>query len=848
MKLKTYFFSWLSVALLAVSCTDELQEASVGKEDSTLDDYFFVIASDGPQTRVAYDDIYHSTFESDDRLGIFAYNPEGSPTGTSNTEYRVINIENVSDNTYRQVLEKVNPSDEMPEGAVAIGYKFVIYYPYDKNMTKERLENLAYSVQTDQASAATSTTLSGYEASDLLWAVETGGEDGADKVTVHFDHVMANIVLEVDENLIDRDDTGSGYEPVYVLNVPVEASDINLTTEITNSDNSHKKELVYTASGNRNSTVRMWDFDYISSGSRVFRAAIPACWTVSAGTSFLQIRQNGKNKTFSLKANLELKPGRNYVFTLTKSKPEQPELSDDDSWVLDVIDPETGEKVGLLCREYLRYQPEDISHHTGTEGTNADNTPTKWINSQAWVFYNLKENSDIPYLPDLNKGTVLRLIYDIDERYTGIPIPGIEQKGIARWPKPHYQKDQHGVFTADHGMYWAGASESSSWDYGGNSIVEGKHEYHMHGGTIYWDGDANKISKFELPAVNITNEQAKQGYISIDRATNEVKVSYDSFDENRSKKALIIPHNLIDKRETASGQLEIQKYPLVKIGYNQFWMSQSLRTKTMTNGTALMPYNATGTPGVTFASDKILTAPGYIYAFETFDDGNVYDPYNSPEQQKPAGGKYEAVLLYNKLAVQSENFTPRSEEVRTIYTMPTEQDMVRLDTYFGPHLAGKLCTREIAPYRGNSFAVSKYEAVLNGQTYGNDGTLANTYVSNISGFNLRAIGAFEPSGHKVTSGSAVLILKTGNTGVDYFSLHIWAPFAQDNDDLLRTNQYSWSQAQTSHYFAQVRFVISFKGQNPVSNNGNSGSTRTTKSVAGLHSSNKENRTVYIRLE
>lgn len=841
MKLKTYF-AWLSIALATVSCTDELQEASADKEDTTLDGYYFVIADDAPQTRVAYEDIYHSTFESDDRFGIFGYDKEGSPAGTDNAEYRAINIENVSENSYRQVLEKVNPSDEMPDGAAAMGYKFVIYYPYDASMTRERLKDLTYAVRTDQATPPTPPALSGYEASDLLWAVETGGEDPANRVTVHFDHVMANIVLEVDEELIDKDNTGEGYEPVYVLGVPVEASGIDLTTDVLHND-----VLTYTTSDSKEEKVRMWDFDYASSGGKVFRAAIPACWTVPAGTPFLQIKQGGQDKTFSLKADLALKPGKNYVFTLTKSKPEQPDLNDDDSWVLDVIDPETGEKVGLLCREYLRYQPENISHHTGTEGTNADGTPTKWINSQAWVFYNLKANSSIPYLPDLNQGTVLRFVYDIDERYTGYAITGIEQKGTARWPAPHYKKNQRGMFTADHGMFWAGAAEAFSWEYGGNSKTEGEHEYHMHGGTIYWDGDANKISKFELPEVDITNEQAKQGYISIDRTTNEVNVSYDKLDESKSKKALIIPHNLIDKRETASGQLEIHKYPLVKIGYNQFWMSQSLRTKTMTNGTALTPYNETGTPGVTFAQDKILTAPGYIYAFGTFD-GDVYDPYNKTEQRKPAGSTYEAVLLYNKLAVQSENFTPRSEEEQTIYAMPTEQYMKRLDTYFGPYLAGKLCTRDIAPYKENSFAVSNYEAVLNGQTYGYGGTLANAYVANISGFNLRAVGSFEPGGHVFATGSADLILKTSNVGVDYFSLHIWSPFDQGNDDLLKTNQFNWSPAQISHYFAQVRFVMSFRDQSPISDNGNSGSTRATKSGDSGSRSSAESRTVYIRLE
>lgn len=839
MKLTTYILALLCIALAGTSCTDEIQQHPADRENSVSDSHYFVIAGDNLQTRIAYSSIFHSTFESGDCLGVFSVDPDGRPAGTPNAEYRAVNIENVSDNTYRQVLEKVNPSDEMPEGPEAVGYSFIIYYPYDKNMTLERLKNLTYRVRENQSLPPSASSLGGYEASDLLWAVEVGGADQPDKVVVHFDHVMANVVLEIDDDMVDKAED-EGYEPVFVMNVPLEASGINLTEA---KDKMHGMELAYTPSEEKENEVLMWDFDYVSSGRKVFRAVIPACWSIKGGTPFLKIKQDGQWKIFRLKEELEFKAGKNYVFTLTCSKPEQPDLNDDDSWVLDVVDPENGNKVGLLCREYLRYLKEN-KLHTGVEAANPDGSPTKCINSQAWVFYHLKENSGIPYLPDLNQGTVLRFIYDIDERYTGSPVAGVDQMGTARWPAPHVRKDQHGVFAADHGCFWARAGEASGWEHGGNSIAEGKYEYYMHGGTIYWDGTANQISKFMLPDSRITNEQAKKGYISIDRTTNKAMVAYGDLDEGKSKKALIIPHYLIDKREKVSGGIEVHKYPLVKIGYNQFWMSQSLRTETL-NGMALTPYNKEGSPGVVFERGDILTAPGYIYAFETFGS-DVYDPYNKPEQRKQQDSGYEAVLCYNKPAVQHENFVPRSEEPQTTYAMPTVEYINRMSSYFGHYFAAKLCTREIAPYVGENISVTKFQAVLNGQTYGSGGTLANAYVANISGFNLRAAGVFEPASFSFSSGAAALILKTENVGIDYFSLHIWAPFAQDNADLLKTNEYSYSPSSVSQYFAQVRFVMSFKEQIPIDNNGNTGSTRVVQGDKPYFSDNDRN--VYVELE
>ena len=92
-----------------------------------------------------------------------------------------------------------------------------------------------------------------------------------------------------------------------------------------------------------------------------------------------------------------------------------------------------------------------------------------------------------------------------------------------------------------------------------------------------------------MPDESITNSQAYKGYIAIE----EGKTPYVAYEEKENvKKGIIMEHYLIDTRYNRENhETETERYPLVKIGYNQFWMSKPLDTSYLTDGTRIPCYN-----------------------------------------------------------------------------------------------------------------------------------------------------------------------------------------------------------------------------------------------------------------
>ena len=228
---------------------------------------------------------------------------------------------------------------------------------------------------------------------------------------------------------------------------------------------------------------------------------------------------------------------------------------------------------------------------------------------------------------------------------------------------------------------------------------------------------------------------------------------------------------------------------------------------------------------------------GYIYPFKNDFEGTTktYDPYNDPTEM--AGGiavdgrvsSFRPSPLYNKTAVEDGKFVPISYNSDFYYVMPTADDMQQMTNYFGYLFAAKMCTREIAQTTGaggDAFAYDKYTAITRGETQ-QQGT--NYYTANISGFNLRTLGAYDPSNHTYRSlgSSACLILdsKQYPAGIDYLEFTISSAWRTDfkvqrgdneseqpNNYLLQENQYAWSNVFATQFFAQVRLLMKYRNQ------------------------------------
>lgn len=922
---------FIVLGLVAVSCSDDLVEGAQapGGQDDFWSQFDFVIA-DGADTRVAYDTYKRSTFEAGDEVGIYVVDDSGNLISgqPTNVHYVVRDVTDLNTGERRQVLLPADPYTSVGKDA---SYRYVLYYPYNVNMTLTALKNYTHTVDTDQ-NASSSTyvpELTAFEHSDLLWCHYTP-PTGTQTFEVYFDHAMAQIVVELDESAVYAPDDNTENTGVYLLNMPMQASNINLLQSWSEDFSYATTVPTYTEGSTvENPKIHAWKFGIGASGKLLFRAMVPAHKIVfqdANGNKRPVVRiysSENQSKDYYLKSDLDLKPGYTYTFTFSKGQTTTDfEVSEDDSWVLDVLDPETGAPVGLLCREYLRYHPGDRPaeygwyNYTGIpySGTTGK---TKFIDSQAWVFYNLKEDGT----PDLSKGKVLRFIYDIQLNVGGDETSNAFKVADAYAPKPHISSIRLGTFTPEHGYYWTTRNHSSYLDgqYGTEIKIEGSTDkrenyqnYGMHGGTITWgyaDGHSY-ISSFTLPAHNayessetatvngvvvtvddgsgyITNKQAYYfGHIAID-ADGNADISYRPInsenkymDEGGCKVGILQPHYLIDRRINASGTVEENRYPLVKIGHNQFWMSKSLRTNVLTDGTVIPCYNKITTDGTKPAamkdglnwSDEF--GMGYVYPFSSSikKDNSPYDPVNDKNEMHPGfpvirrdnTQAFVPAPCYNLSVVNDDRFVPKSNDNRLYYVMPDKSTFNDMAGYFSERFTAKLCSNQIKLRQEENYLLEngntgtadelRYDAALYGMTYSIEGTLANYSTANISGFNARAIGYYYSStspaadGFSAMTGSATFILKnTGSDGVEYMILPIYSPF--ENADFSNCYKYECFTPSTypTHFFAQVRMVMKYCNQ--LDNSG------AASFVQGLYSSRstdpvpqKINRNKVIRVE
>ncbi len=808
--------------IASLSCSDNLFEPDDNNEPQSNHFFVFAPSTDNASTRVTYteESYTQSTFEDGDVVRVYQLSGAAGSSVVKSAPYKVASN---SDGT-----KYLTPSDESNKIPQRNGTTYAFVYP-DPGQNAD-IANLSHTVNTDQNQK------DNFEASDLLWDVVTASDN---KASIIMDHAMAQIIVETDETV-----AGEDAQLTLTGNPAIAISSMNLTYG--KEDDKWCESASATSSSESTTSITMWNYDYNSDRNRIFRAVVPA-QTMNA-SKFLTIG----SKSYKLDEALAVSGGKNYILLINKNStnPDQPDINDDDSWVLDVLDPETGEPVGLLCREYLRYQPETINsgwdNNTGTDNGQG----SKWINSQAWVFYNLQDFNT--RIPDLNTGTVLRFIFDF------------QKPGDCWWPlNEGYNYAQHGIFAPVHGANWSSSANRGEWQtsaekYGHEIYGEdGKPlitEYYMHGGIITWDGTNNKITNFTMPQAQIKCAIAeKYGHIAIDdrdKKNIKVYVSYNETEPTGIKKGILIPHNLIDKRGS-----EINKYPLVKIGYNQFWMSKSLNAKTMTDGTPLTCYNLKGQAGTSIKSEQVLTEAGYIYPYQKdvddWENGKKdYDPYNNETQLKGVGS-FKPTPLYNKLCVINDKFLPSStnDDGRVVYIMPTASILGSMASYFYSDFCARLRNRNISTkdYNSNTignYTYSPYQSMLRGEERGGD---QGAYTANVSGFNWRALGYFEPYNKYINiTGTCNLILKpVEDRGLAYFQSDAYTAWGGSAHDIYEHTDYNGWLFYPTQYFGQVRFVMKFKnqvdtgGSRSATTRAESTSTATTKSVSN---------NVYIQLK
>lgn len=852
----------LTVPLLFAGCKDDFDIEPAIMPDYG-DSYFVLGTLDAPVSRVSYDELT-STFDDGDIVGVFALNDDltlvdGQP---ENVQYEVTNKTYTGDDSKEyKVLEP--DTDKALQKHLP---KYLFYYPYDENMTFEKIKaKFDHTVQTNQSEEED------YEKSDLLWTVEDAGTKK--RVDVVLDHAMALITVTIDEVNFDPHNGAS------LLNVLPTAKDVSLLSGKWDGEEDKKidnAEDGYKATGEA-VEIKMFSYKAVSTGHE-FRVAVPA-QTLKAGTQILKVGLNNKGHgtsgTFSLRYDLELRAGFNYRFRVSTKPVPIPDYGDDDSWVLDVLDPETGEQVGLLCREYIRYQPQNTLTGNNLRPDQitfpyANNKKIKiskegnydlegiTMSSQAWVFYNMDGNS-----PKLSEGQILRVIYDVRSNFNGEKA----RNAPKAWPKPYKidysvnslsEGSTHTFNLTDHGHNWIadgtyGRSTKEPDDegyaedqekYGPTSgqyyyefwdKIDGKY-YTMHGSWIWWCGFDNRIYDFKLyDGKRVSNKIAyDNGHIAIP-SSGKPFVSFDAIDKDKptrdikgNKVGIIIPHYLVDVRANKEGGDEIDRYPLVKIGYNQFWMSKSLKTKYLNNEqkTELKDYS-----NVTDMNPNDF-GPNSQKPNKWFEAGYIY-PYHFTFSNDANKATWDVELLYNTNALLAPGFAPTSQVNGESYIVPNSDNVRIMWEYVGWRAYNKLMTGDNATDGGENAGVYKQVGKnppqsLNEAFARGFFNIRNGRCANVSGFNLKATGyrsantsQWPNNGNQAENCALILKPEDGSKKNVILRFHVQS---FDNDISFESvtsgqegiNIQDWNTHEAKYnqgaVFAPVRLFLSFSSQ------------------------------------
>lgn len=133
-------------------------------------------------------------FVDKDALGLFAvnYSEENTVAGTlADNGNQADNVKYVFD----EAANKWTPTKKVYYKDVNTNVDLYLYYPHQSSVTEVNAAN--FEVQKDQSSAATASSLSGYEASDFLWGKAVNITPSENKVAVQLSHKMSavNVVL-----------------------------------------------------------------------------------------------------------------------------------------------------------------------------------------------------------------------------------------------------------------------------------------------------------------------------------------------------------------------------------------------------------------------------------------------------------------------------------------------------------------------------------------------------------------------------------------------------------------------------------------------------------------------------
>lgn len=284
MTLYSIYAACLGLALCLAGCgQEEMTEA--GEQPADVMRFSLTHPDEGARTRVT-----ETHFEKDDRIGLYVCTAEAP-------------LE-VGGNYVNNALLTFNGSAWHPERPIFWNngsYDVYAYYPQVSPVTS--VDDLPFSVATDQQTAGNEQTPGGYEASDFLWASAKKQTAGNEAVKLNFRHCMSKLTVRLVKGP-DYDGDELPEAEVYVHNTVTEAT-VDLAVGIVTPAKFGKLHTVKAKAAGKD------EYTAVLVPQRIANR-VPLIEVVLKGVSYL------------VETNFRFKQGIHHTFTLIISKnPEQ---------------------------------------------------------------------------------------------------------------------------------------------------------------------------------------------------------------------------------------------------------------------------------------------------------------------------------------------------------------------------------------------------------------------------------------------------------------------------------------------------------------------------------------------
>lgn len=284
----------LICAFGAVSCLSEPEMSLPGDEDGAKAEMTFSAEVSQQYVTRAND----NGFADGDKIGVFVVNyKDGAPQELALAGNHADNVMF----TYDEEAGKWTGAYKLYWEDKKIPVDAYGYYPFDGDLSS--VTAYPFSVHHDQNSQIGQTAVTGYEASDFLWAKSENMLPESGPINLEHMHIMAGIQVVLVEGAGFEDGEWEGLSKQVLIENTRSSATISLQTGAVAVDGSSPVQVI----------------NPLVSGSDYRAVLVPQ--TVASGQSLLSITIDGISYAFKRDSDMIYNPGRLHRFTIEVAKP-----------------------------------------------------------------------------------------------------------------------------------------------------------------------------------------------------------------------------------------------------------------------------------------------------------------------------------------------------------------------------------------------------------------------------------------------------------------------------------------------------------------------------------------------